>query len=493
MGDVGLERYDKVTTSNKSLAVPSDASLSGRALWLGFAAATTGTFMVNVDSSVVNVALPVMQRHFGLPIATLQWVVTAYLLIITGILPVSGQVADRMGRRGIFVAGIVLFTMGSLFCALAPGIGWLIAARVFQGIGGAAIMANVMAIIAIVFPPEQRGQALGLIGSVVAAGTLAGPPLGGVLTAALGWRSIFWINIPIGVWGIWGSFRYLPKFAPNLLIKQQPFDWIGAALFLSVTSLLQFGLMYIHTWLGWLFVGLTGVFLWGFVRAEKRDNSLVPLRLFSIRAFSANMIAGMAYWILMMFPAFLLPFYLRLELKLPIGWIGISLIPQALAMIVVSPWGGKWTDRVGVLLPARVGMGIFFVVDILFAVWPHVIPLWGIWTLLAAQGVSAGLFSSPNSAAILAAVKRSDTGLASSLMATQRNLGRAMGVGLASALLSIVWIFHGLGPTPSHTVSQYVLWFRWGFRGVFWSGAGFAILGMITTIRPDPSRRIQRT
>jgi MFS family permease len=226
-----------------------------------------------------------------------------------------------------------------------------------------------------------------------------------------------------------------------------------------------------------------------FVRRESRDGALVPVRLFKVAAFSSNMVAGLAYWILMMFPSFLLPFYLRTELHLPVGLIGLSLMPQALAMIVVSPYGGRWMDRVGILLPARSGMAILGVADVATALWPGIIPLWGVWVLLGLQGIAAGIFSSPNSAAILGSVEKRDTGLASSLLATQRNLGRALGVALASALLTLVWTFHGLGPPPSHHSTLYPMWFRWGFRGAFWVGAGFAIVGVITTRRPDVMRR----
>ncbi len=152
----------------------------GRALWLSFAAATTGTFMVNVDASVVNVALPVLQHQFAVSIETLQWVVTAYLLVITGLLPVTGRVADALGRREVFLVGMATFVAGSGLSALGPSFLVLVWARAVQALGGATIMANVMAIIVLVFPVEKRGQALGLIGSVVAAGTLAGPPLGGI-------------------------------------------------------------------------------------------------------------------------------------------------------------------------------------------------------------------------------------------------------------------------------------------------------------------------
>ncbi len=351
-------------------------------------------------------------------------------------------------------------------------------------------MANVMAIIALVFPAEHRGQALGLIGSVVAAGTLAGPPLGGVLTAWLGWRSIFWINLPVGIWAVIGAMSYIPRLPVDQTMRSRPFDWMGAILFLTTTSLLQFALAEIHTVMGWIFLAGAILSLGFFIKVEQKPLALVPLRLFKVWTFSANMISGMAYWILMMFPAFLVPFYLRQVLGLPIGLVGVSMMPQALLMILVSPWGGRWTDRVGVVPPARVGMGIFVLVDAIFGFYPGIIPLGVVWILLAIQGVAAGLFSSPNSAAILGSVERSDMGLASSLMATQRNLGRALGVGLASVILSLIWILHGLGPTPSHAAVHYPEWFRWGFHGVFIVGIGFAIVGWVTTVASIRERSV---
>ncbi len=463
--------------------------LEGRALWLSFAAATTGTFMVNLDSSVVNVALPVLQHQFALSIETLQWVITAYLLVITGLLPVTGRIADALGRRQIFIAGIALFVAGSLFSALAPNFIVLVLARAFQALGGATIMANVMAIIALVFPLEKRGQALGLIGSVVAAGTLAGPPLGGLLTAWLGWRSIFWINLPIGLWGLWGSWRFLPRFAPDGNSPLNRLDWTGAVWFIMLTSLLEFGLANWHRVWGMGLLALDAVALYGFIRWEgSREYPLIPLRLFRIQAFSKNLISGMAYWVLMMFPAFLLPFYLRYELHLPVSLIGVSLVPQALTMIVVSPLGGKWLDRSGVLLPGRIGIGLLMLADALFALLPRHAPLWSVWAILVAVGAGAGLYSSPNNAAALDSVETGDTGLASSLLATQRNLGRAVGVAFASILLSVVWMVHGLGPTPSHTAPQYSLWFYWAFRGAFAASLAIGAVGLATLTSPPRKR-----
>lgn len=469
--------------------------LSGRALWLSFAAATTGTFMVNLDSSVVNVALPVLQHQFALSIETLQWVITAYLLVITGLLPVTGRLADALGRREVFLVGIAAFITGSIFSALAPTFGVLVLARGFQALGGATIMANVMAIIALVFPVEKRGQALGMIGSVVAAGTLAGPPLGGLLTAWLGWRSIFWINVPIGLWGLWGSWHYLPRFAPDAGSELKTLDWTGAVWFMVLTSLLQFGLANWHRVWGMSLFVLEIPAVWGFIRWEnRRGQPLIPLRLFRIAPFSKNLISGMAYWVLMMFPSFLLPFYLRYELHLPVSLIGVSLVPQALTMIIVSPLGGRWLDRSGVLPAGRVGLGLLMIASALFALLPRHASLWEVWVILAIVGAGAGLYSSPNNSAVLSSVGSGDTGLASSLLATQRNLGRAVGVSLASILLSVTWIFHGLGPSPSHSNTLYPLWFDWGFRGAFAAAVIIGFIGLWTLTAPDSEQlRHQKT
>jgi EmrB/QacA subfamily drug resistance transporter len=465
--------------------------LTGNALWLSFAAATTGTFMVNLDASVVNVALPVMQHQFQLPIATLQWVVTAYLLVITGLLPLTGRLADALGRRDVFLAGIAVFLMGSVSAALSHSFSALVAARALQGLGGATIMANVMAIIAMVFPLERRGQALGLIGSVVAAGTLAGPPLGGLLTAWLGWPSIFWINVPVGIWGLWGSWRYLPRFPRYPGASLATIDWQGALWFVMATTLLQFGLANVHQGVGFVLLALVVPVTYILIRTEERRRpALIPLHLFKIPAFWRNLASGMSYWILMMFPAFLLPFYLRYELNLSVRWIGLSLVPQALAMILVSPLGGRLVDRRGILLPGRIGLLLFAVADLAFALLPAHPPLWVIWVVLLAVGTASGLYSSPNNAAVLGAVSPKETGVASSLLAIQRNLGRAVGVALASILLSVTWILYGLGPSPSHLNPHFATWFRWGFRGVFWSGLLFMAIGLWTLTDPRPSQTV---
>ncbi|CAB1127648.1 MFS domain-containing protein [Candidatus Hydrogenisulfobacillus filiaventi] len=469
-------------------------ALRGRALWAAFAAATTGTFMVNVDASVVNVALPVLAHRFLLPVTILQWAITAYLLVITGTLPLVGRLADSLGRKEVFVAGIAAFTLGSILSALAPDFAVLVAARAFQGLGGATIQANVMAIVALLFPRERRGQALGLIGSVVAAGTLFGPPLGGLLTATWGWRSIFWINVPIGLWGVWASWHYLPRFPRDPAHPLPSLDWAGAAWFLAAVTALQLGLSLLHSPRGWALTALAAGLTALFVRREARAaRPLVPPSVFRNPPFTLNLLAGLDYFMLLMFPAFLLPIYLGQVLHLPVGLIGLLMTPQALLMIVVSPWGGRLADRIGVLWPARAGLLLFAAADLGFVLLPgrHA-GVWPVLILLALVGVAAGLFSSPNNSAVLGSVPPRDLGLGSSLLAIQRNLGRSLGVALASILLSLIWMAHGLSPDLSPRYPHYAAWFLMAFKGVFLAGAALAAAGLVLVRTPPYAHAARR-
>ncbi len=467
----------------------SSYALQGRALWLSFAAATTGTLMVNLDATVVNVALPVMQHEFGLPVALLQWVVTAYLLVITGVLPLTAQVADWLGRSRLFTLGLLGFALGSVAAALAPNLSALLAARALQGLGGAIIQANVMAIVALTFPQDQRGRALGLIAAVVAAGNLLGPPIGGVLTAFFGWRSIFWVNVPVGIWGVWASWRYLPHFARDVSLRPAAFDWLGSVLFFAGATTLEFGLTDLPSRSSlWLLI-LTALLGYLFVRREARaPRPVMPLRLFQIPPFWRNLISGLAYWVLMMAPSFLLPFYLRVVLHEPMALVGISIAPQALVMILLAPIGGRIADRIGVMLPGRLGLGVFAVADLLFALWPGGPPLWGVWLLSGLVGAAAGLFNAPNNTAVLNSVPLADTGVASGLLATQRNLGRILGVAAAAMGLSLYWLLTGGSLNPSHTSPAYPHLFLAAFRAVFLVMPLFAALGILTMTPPGKER-----
>lgn len=197
--------------------------------WYVLAAVSTGTFMSTLDSSIVNVALPTISEQFQVELSTLQWTVTAYLLAITSMLPVFGRLADMLGRKKIFGLGFIIFTSGSALCGLSPGIWFLVGARVLQAIGAAMLMANSAAIIVAIFPFQERGRALGLTGTVVALGSMSGPALGGILISLAGWRTIFYINLPLGILAYLLVQSILPS--DQLLAEEESFDFAGAFLF----------------------------------------------------------------------------------------------------------------------------------------------------------------------------------------------------------------------------------------------------------------------
>ncbi|PWI57214.1 MFS transporter [Sulfoacidibacillus thermotolerans] len=462
--------------------------MTRRQLWLAFSFVTTATFMVNVDSSIVNVALPTLSHQFHLSVASLQWVVTMYLLVITAILPIVAKLADVFGRRRIFVIGLMIFSLSSLFCGLSPNFPDLVAARGLQGVGGAIMQANVMSIVTLMFPVEMRGRALGTIGSVVAAGTLMGPILGGLLISWFGWPSIFYVNVPIGILGVAGILRYVPEFPGKPL--QRSFDLLGGVLFAAfVVSFLTLFADLSHAAVSYKDGALTivtALLLYAFIRVESRHpEPLVELSVFKRPLFSAAMGAGLLYWILMLFPAFLMPLYLQEVLHLPVWEIGLLMTPQSIAMLVISPIGGYLSDRYGTVGPAALGIGLFVAADIWFASLGTHASLLSAIGALTLQGIAAGMFSSPNNAEIFNRADKEMTGIVGGLIASERNFGRSLGVTFAALALSLgMQLFSGtrvksaeMGVLPSHV-------FVTGFDFAFWIAVCVALLAMMFVFYP---------
>jgi EmrB/QacA subfamily drug resistance transporter len=406
--------------------------------WLVFSTVATGTFMANLDGSILNIALPVLQREFGIGLARLQWVVSIYLLVVTAILPAVGALADRFGRRNFYICGLTLFTIGSICCALSGNLNHLLAARLLQAFGGSMIMGNGMSIIVSVFPTGRRGQALGIISSVVAIATLTGPALGGLLIERSGWPMIFWINVPIGVLGIAMGWLLLPKGKAKA--DGRSFDVRGAVYFSVAMSGLVLFISNGHLW-GWLGVySLTSLAVavvcgTAFVREELRAQSpLIDMSLFRRPAFSLGLGASYLSYVVMGFPALLLPLYLTTVLQLPLSETGWIMSAQPIAMMFTAPIGGWMADRYGYAGPAAFGMGLTFVA----LVWMANL---GIGTghiqlllIMVLFGSGLGLFMSPNNTSVIESGPPEKTGFTASLLATVRNFGRVGGVTFAVLL-----------------------------------------------------------
>jgi EmrB/QacA subfamily drug resistance transporter len=408
--------------------------------WWILLAVGVGTFMSALDGSVVNTVLPVMAGSFGSDIATIQWVVTLYLLVVSGLLLSFGRLGDLRGHKAVYVTGFVVFVLGSALCGLAPTAGALIACRALQAVGAAMLFANSPAILTRNFPPAQRGQALGLRATLTYLGQMVGPFLGGWLTVQFSWRAVFYINLPVGLLALVLSLRFIPRDSPA--DHAERFDVAGALTFMVGLVALLLGLNQGHA-LGWAsppilaLLALAGLVLATFVVIERRvPYPMLDLGLFRRRLFSAAAASAVLNFICVYGILFLLPFYLIQGRDLTPAQAGLLLTVQPLVMIVVAPLSGTLSDRIGSRLPATLGMAILAVALFLLSrLGPHssvsdvVVPL-------AIAGLGTGIFISPNNSALMGSAPRHQQGIAAGILATARNVGMMLGVGLVGAIFT---------------------------------------------------------
>jgi EmrB/QacA subfamily drug resistance transporter len=408
--------------------------------WWVLLAVGVGTFMSALDGSVVNTVLPVMAGSFGSDIATIQWVVTLYLLVVSALLLSFGRLGDLRGHKVVYVTGFMVFVLGSALCGLAPTAGALIACRALQAVGAAMLFANSPAILTRNFPPAQRGQALGLRATLTYLGQMVGPFLGGWLAVQFSWRAVFYINVPVGVLALLLSLRFIPRDAPA--DHAERFDLAGALTFMGGLVALLLGLNQGHA-LGWAsppilaLLALAGLLLGTFVAIERRvPHPMLDLGLFRRRLFSAAAASAVLNFLCVYGILFLLPFYLIQGRDLSPAQAGLLLTMQPLVMIVVAPLSGTLSDRIGSRLPATLGMAILAVALFLLSrLGPHssvgdvVVPL-------AIAGLGTGIFISPNNSALMGAAPRHQQGIAAGILATARNVGMMLGVGLVGAIFT---------------------------------------------------------
>ena len=394
-------------------------------------------YMSTLDASVVNISLPTITQSFYAPLKMVAWVVTAYLIIITGCLLIMGRLTDLLGQRKIYLIGFSTFTLGSALCGLSPTIHFLIASRVIQGLGAAALMASGPAILTTVFPEEKRGQALGIIASVVSAGFLTGPVLGGFMVEHLGWRSVFFINLPIGFVGILLSFLALER---DVSSGKAPLDLQGAFLiFIIISSFLLFlnqisqgGNPFVWAW---LFLSLVCLGL--LIVVEMRAPSpLVDLHLFKQRLFITSLGTSLLTFWMNAAHSFVMPFFLQDILQYSPSKVGMLVFPVSLTVMVVAPLGGRLADRVGIKIPATLGLVLISLTIFSFSFIRAGASDYAILWRQVLQGLGISLFNPANNSAIIGSLPREKVGLASSFLAFARNLGMVIGIAFAEMIIA---------------------------------------------------------
>jgi EmrB/QacA subfamily drug resistance transporter len=402
-----------------------------------------GTFMSALDASVVNTVLPVIREAFHAPVETIQWVVTTYLLVMGGLLLTFGRLGDLRGHKRLYLSGFGVFLPASVLCGVAPTEGALIAARVLQGVGAAIIVSNAPAILIGSVHPSRLGQALGLQAAMTSLGLALGPSLGGWLTDLLGWRVIFFINLPVGAVAFLLAYRHIAEDErpPS---RKEPFDGIGAALFLGAFFALQFALGRGEVW-GWGSSATVAVFAGSaalgylFIRREAAARApMVDLQLFGSRFFSIAVGSALVNYVCVASILFLVPFYLIQGRGLSASKAGIIMTVQFLGMSLTAPVSGMISDRVGPRAPATAGMALMAGGLFLLSAMNGGTPLYLVAVSMTVTGVGVAIFVTPNNSAMLGAAPAGRKGIASGILATARLLGMATGVSIAGAILVAV-------------------------------------------------------
>ena len=455
------------------------ADLTRRRRMLVLAICCMSLFIVGIDVTIVNVALPSIQRELHAPVSGLQWTLDAYTIVVASFLMLSGSTADRIGRRRTFQTGLALFTLGSLLCSLAPGLGWLIGFRALQALGGSMLNPVAVSIITNTFTdPAERARAIGVWGAVFGASLALGPVIGGALVASVGWRGIFWVNIPIGVAAIVLTALFVPESRAGQARRVDP---VGQILIVVFLATLTYGIIEGPN-RGWT----TPLILASFAVAaaavialvmyeQRRREPLLDLRFFRSAPFSgATVIAVCAFAALGGF-LFLNTLYLQDARGFSALHAGIYTLPMAAMTVLLAPLAGRIVAARGPRLPLILAgiattAGAFMLTRLTSST--------STGYLLASYvvfGIGSGLVNAPITNTAVSGMPRSQAGVAAGLASTSRQVGSALGVAVAgSAVLSAL---HGplrLGFADASHVGWWIL-----------TGCGVAILllGLATSGR----------
>ncbi|MCA5894867.1 DHA2 family efflux MFS transporter permease subunit [Isoptericola sp. NEAU-Y5] len=436
-------------TSGRAPVIPL-VDLGGRSAWSVLPPLILGFFMIMVDTTIVNIAIPTLTEQFSASLIEVGWVNSAYLLSYAVLMLLAGRLGDRYGQKAVFIVGLVVFTVFSFLCGFsgnigsAPEIGWLIAFRVLQGVGAALMTPQTMSMITRVFPARQRGAALGLWGATAGVATIAGPLLGGVFVETVGWEWIFYVNIPVGVAALWFSVTRLP----HLPSHGTTLDPLGVVLSLVGLGAVVFGLQegenydWGQIWgpvTVWSLIGAGLLVMVAFVAWQYRmgADALLPLRLFRSRNFSLANVDGMVVTFAMIGIFFPLTIYLQSILGLTPIQAALVMMPGSLVSGVVAPIAGRLSDRVPAKWVVAAGFtGIAGSVVWLAAVLDPALSPWVLVWPMALFGVGTGLTFSPLSNLATSGLDARTAGAGAGAFNTNRQVGGVIGSAVVVAALS---------------------------------------------------------
>ncbi|MBS1679557.1 MAG: MFS transporter [Actinobacteria bacterium] len=435
--------------------------------------------IVGLDVTVLNVALPAIQDDFGASVSGAQWTIDAYTLVIACLLMLSGSMGDRLGRKRTFQAGLATFTIGSGLCSIAPGLGWLIAFRMVQAVGGSMLNPVAMSIVTNVFTePKERARAIGWWGGVAGVSIAAGPLVGGLLVQAIDWRSVFWVNLPVGVAAIVLTQKFVPESKAR---HPRRIDPVGQALMILTLGLLVFGIIEApnHGWGSSLILacfagslaGLVGLVLW----ESRHPEPLIDLRFFRSPPFSGAAIVSICAFISMGGFLFLNTLYLQEVRGYSALKAGVAILPMAALMMVFSPLSGRLIGHRGPRPSLVIGGTAVLAAGLVSALpagEPTDLRLLVGYALL---GTGLGWVNAAITNTAVSGMPREQAGVAAAVASTSRQLGSALGV----AIIGSVIADHvtTVAPGPAFTAAQRVSWAIIAFCGLVALGVGGATTG----------------
>jgi EmrB/QacA subfamily drug resistance transporter len=408
--------------------------------WLTLAAVSFGLFMIMLDNTVVNVALPSIQRDLRVGLSELEWIVTGYALTFAALMLIGGKLADLLGRRLIFVAGLAIFTLASLACGLAESGDVLIGARIVQGVGAALMNPATLSIIAATFPPHQRGTAIGIWAGVSALALAIGPMVGGLITQHIDWSWIFFVNVPVGILGIAASFLFIDESRDES--EEQRLDLPGLVTSAVGLFALTYALIEANTY-GWTSARIIGAFavavvgLVAFVLLERHQRlPMLDLTLFRSGTFAGANIVVLLVALAMFGVFFFVSLYMQNILGYSAVQAGAAFLPMTLLIILIAPIAGRTSDRVGSRWLLVAGMTLVGVHLVLFSRLGLDASFWNLLPALLVGGVGMSLTMTPSAAAAVRSVPVDKSGVGSAVLNASRQVGGSIGIALIGAIMA---------------------------------------------------------
>jgi EmrB/QacA subfamily drug resistance transporter len=460
--------------------------LSPRRRLLVLAICCMSLLIVSLDVTVLNVALPAMQHDLHATTAGLQWTIDAYTLVLAALLMLAGSTADRIGRKKVFMAGLVVFSLGSLLCSLAPSLELLIAARTVQAVGGSMLNPVAMSIITNTFTdPRERARAIGVWGAVVGISMAAGPLLGGLLVESVGWRSIFWLNLPVGLLALLATLRYVPESRAPKARRPDP---VGQLLVIVLFGSLTYAIIEAPeagAATSGPFAAVALVALLGLLRYEpRRTEPLIDLRFFRSAPFSGATVVAISAFAALGGFLFLSTLYLQNVRGLDALHAGLWMLPLAVPTFLCAPLSGRLVGARGPRLPLLVAGVAMTTSGLLFAAFDAETSDVTLFLGYVLFGVGFGFVNAPITNTAVSGMPRSQAGVAAAVASTSRQLGQTLGVAVVGAVLAA-----GVGASSyreSFVSAAVPGW--WILTGC---GLAVLVLGVVTT-GPWASRTAER-